>query len=138
MASLPTCNYCKKLQFRVSDIFICRISLSKLTSLLYLVNLYLKISLINFPLFQESIVIIHQLQDLEKHFFELVSYGNVPDVRDFLESNPTFNINVIDFQVRYNYPKRLIDVISGILWEKFTRISRFKFEKLMSLLKFAD
>ncbi|XP_017886297.1 short transient receptor potential channel 4-like [Ceratina calcarata] len=46
---------------------------------------------------QPSVVIPH-LQELEKHFFELVSYGNVPDVRQFLEEHPDFNINVIDFQ----------------------------------------
>lgn len=50
--------------------------------------------------FQESAVMISYLQELEKHFFELVAHGNVPDVREFLENNPQFNINAVDFQVR--------------------------------------
>ncbi|XP_071867020.1 transient-receptor-potential-like protein [Bombus fervidus] len=47
---------------------------------------------------RESVVAISYLQELEKHFFELVAYGNVPDVREFLENNPQFNINAVDFQ----------------------------------------
>ncbi|XP_033344032.1 short transient receptor potential channel 4-like [Bombus vosnesenskii] len=47
---------------------------------------------------RESSVTISYLQELEKHFFELVAHGNVPDVREFLENNPQFNINAIDFQ----------------------------------------
>ncbi|XP_061938714.1 short transient receptor potential channel 4-like [Apis cerana] len=47
---------------------------------------------------RESAVIIPHLQQLEKDFFELVGYGNVADVKDFLETHPDFNINVMDFQ----------------------------------------
>lgn len=50
---------------------------------------------------------ISYLQELEKHFFELVAHGNVPDVREFLENNPQFNINAIDFQVRLTLSKNL-------------------------------
>lgn len=48
-------------------------------------------------------MIIPHLQQLEKDFFELVGYGNVADVKDFLEAHPDFNINVMDFQVRFMY-----------------------------------
>ena len=43
---------------------------------------------------------VPQLQELEKYFFELVAYGNVSDVTEFLENNPKFNVNAVDFQVR--------------------------------------
>lgn len=46
-------------------------------------------------------MIIPHLQQLEKDFFELVGYGNVAYVKDFLEIHPDFNINVMDFQVRF-------------------------------------
>ncbi|CAK9824240.1 Transient-receptor-potential-like protein [Anthophora retusa] len=43
-------------------------------------------------------VVIPYLQESEKQFFEIVSYGNVPDVKEFLERYPNFNINIVDFQ----------------------------------------
>ncbi|XP_017796288.1 PREDICTED: short transient receptor potential channel 4-like [Habropoda laboriosa] len=43
-------------------------------------------------------VVIPYLQDSEQHFFEIVAYGNVADVKQFLEGNPNFNVNIVDFQ----------------------------------------
>lgn len=63
--------------------------------------------------FQESAVMISYLQELEKHFFELVAHGNVPDVREFLENNPQFNINAVDFQVR-SIVRRFINFIEEL------------------------
>ncbi|KAF3422675.1 hypothetical protein E2986_04317 [Frieseomelitta varia] len=47
---------------------------------------------------KEFAVMVPHLQELEKYFFELVAYGNVPDVTEFLENNPNFNVNAVDFQ----------------------------------------
>ncbi|KAK9303710.1 hypothetical protein QLX08_004706 [Tetragonisca angustula] len=47
---------------------------------------------------KEFAVMVPQLQELEKYFFELVAYGNVSDVTEFLENNPKFNVNAVDFQ----------------------------------------
>ncbi|XP_043259303.1 short transient receptor potential channel 4-like [Colletes gigas] len=52
----------------------------------------------NLLLLQRSSVIIPSLQREEKRFFDLVEVGSVPEVREFLESKPDFNINVADFQ----------------------------------------
>ncbi|XP_076759027.1 short transient receptor potential channel 5 [Xylocopa sonorina] len=43
-------------------------------------------------------VVLPHLQELEQHFFELVAYGNVAEVRQFLQKYSNFNINVVDFQ----------------------------------------
>ncbi|KAK1136923.1 hypothetical protein K0M31_001455 [Melipona bicolor] len=47
---------------------------------------------------KEFAVMVPHPQELERHFFELVAYGNVPDVKEFLENNPKFNVNAVDFQ----------------------------------------
>lgn len=44
-------------------------------------------------------VIFPHLQELEKRFFEIVTDGNIPEARVFLEDHPEFNINATNFQV---------------------------------------
>ncbi|KOX80705.1 Short transient receptor potential channel 5 [Melipona quadrifasciata] len=51
---------------------------------------------------REFAVMVPHLQELERHFFELVAYGNVPDVKEFLENNPKFNVNAVDFQEEWD------------------------------------
>ncbi|XP_014479025.1 PREDICTED: short transient receptor potential channel 4-like [Dinoponera quadriceps] len=43
-------------------------------------------------------VIFPLLQELEKKFFDVVADGNVAEVRLFLDENPKFNVNVMNFQ----------------------------------------
>ncbi|KAG5870797.1 hypothetical protein JTB14_025712 [Gonioctena quinquepunctata] len=43
-------------------------------------------------------IILPQLQDTEKKFFELVATGDVITVKDYLEDNPNININCTNFQ----------------------------------------
>ncbi|KMQ97082.1 short transient receptor potential channel 5-like protein [Lasius niger] len=43
-------------------------------------------------------VIFPHLQELEKRFFEIVTDGNIPEARVFLEDHPEFNINATNFQ----------------------------------------
>ncbi|KAF5297803.1 hypothetical protein FQA39_LY11952 [Lamprigera yunnana] len=43
-------------------------------------------------------IILPQLQDSEKKFFDLVGYGDVGVVTQFLEENSAFNVNAINFQ----------------------------------------
>ncbi|XP_029161945.1 short transient receptor potential channel 5-like [Nylanderia fulva] len=45
-----------------------------------------------------SDVIFPHFQELEKRFFELVTDGNIVEVRLFLEDHPDFNINATNFQ----------------------------------------
>lgn len=54
---------------------------------------------LNVILLQPSGVIFPHLQELEKRFFDIVEGGSVSEVRFFLEDNPKFNINVMNFQV---------------------------------------
>ncbi|KAK4880496.1 hypothetical protein RN001_008642 [Aquatica leii] len=43
-------------------------------------------------------IILPQLQDSEKKFFDLVGYGDVAIVKQFLLTNAEFNVNCINFQ----------------------------------------
>ncbi|KAJ8940174.1 hypothetical protein NQ318_019383 [Aromia moschata] len=43
-------------------------------------------------------ILLPQLQEREKKFFELVASGDVIGVKDYLESNPGVNINATNFQ----------------------------------------
>lgn len=47
---------------------------------------------------QKPSLVLPQLQEIEKKFFELVSSGNVDAVRAFLEENRTFKVNCVNFQ----------------------------------------
>lgn len=43
-------------------------------------------------------ILLPHLQESEKKFFELVASGDVLAVKDYLASNPNFNINCVNFQ----------------------------------------
>ncbi|XP_053976585.1 short transient receptor potential channel 4-like [Hylaeus volcanicus] len=45
-----------------------------------------------------SSVVFPTLQEIEKHFFDLVDAGGVQEVKQFLEVHRDFNINVTDYQ----------------------------------------
>ncbi|XP_076301374.1 LOW QUALITY PROTEIN: short transient receptor potential channel 4 [Lasioglossum baleicum] len=49
-------------------------------------------------LLQRTSVIVPRLHELEKQFFDLVHAGNEAHVAQFLNNNPNFNINAINFQ----------------------------------------
>lgn len=44
-------------------------------------------------------VILPQLQNIEKKFFELVASGDVNAAKEFLQEHHGFNINCVNFQV---------------------------------------
>ncbi|KAF5298327.1 hypothetical protein FQR65_LT01105 [Abscondita terminalis] len=50
------------------------------------------------PLAPRPSIVLPQLQDSEKKFFDLVGYGDVGVVKQFLQENEEFNINCINFQ----------------------------------------
>ncbi|XP_065162715.1 short transient receptor potential channel 4-like [Atheta coriaria] len=54
---------------------------------------------LNAPLLQpRSSILLPHLQQSEKKFFELVATNDVDEVRQFLDENPGFNINCVNFQ----------------------------------------
>lgn len=48
---------------------------------------------------KKASVLLPTLQLTEKKFFELIAFGHVESVREFLKDKPDFNINCTDFQV---------------------------------------
>ncbi|KAG7190878.1 hypothetical protein KM043_006939 [Ampulex compressa] len=59
-------------------------------------------------------VILPQLQDIEKIFFELVAGGSVSEVKQFLESNENFNVNATDFRVKERSVPLLADSTDSV------------------------
>ncbi|KAF2897538.1 hypothetical protein ILUMI_08636 [Ignelater luminosus] len=50
------------------------------------------------PLAPRPSILLPHLQHSEKKFFELVTLGDVNNVKQFLQENPGFNINCVNFQ----------------------------------------
>lgn len=63
-------------------------------------------------------VVLPSLMEDEKYFHDLVKFGDLQEVKEFLKQRPEFNINCTNFQVCF--------ILQVNTWENFNRIYLIK------------
>lgn len=67
-------------------------------------------------------VLLPVLEDIEKEFHDLVAVGDVAAVRVFLHNHPDFNINCVNYQVRF-----ILKILIGVYSPSLSVFSKNRF-----------